>query len=124
MTAVANDLALQSTGKIQVAREDLTRVVAAVALRPAGIVTWCVPGLPRISGTATERPGIVISITRVGLPPVAGSVRRIGVVATGAMVIEAEAFVVARILIARIEIKHGSLGAAIDGAPRGRTAVV
>ena len=60
------------------------------------------------------------------MPPVVSSVQPIRVVATAAMVNEAEAFVVARIVIARIEVKHGALRADefADGLTGPRTAVV
>jgi hypothetical protein len=60
------------------------------------------------------------------LPLAAGCVQRIGVVATAAVVIEAEAVVVARVVIARIEVKHGVLpqGEFVDWPTATRTVAV
>jgi hypothetical protein len=115
--------------------ERITRVygplaVVAVTFWPASIITTVphvlVRGLTIASGAATERPRIVvISIARpeVRLPPVVPVAIIIGAASVAARAVEAMAFVITRINIARIEIHIACPGLAAvardDHATRG-----
>jgi hypothetical protein len=137
VTAVAHDLSLNATRQVQISCEWLTRIEGTIwrltiAICPARIVipmASMVLGMrePRVSWPATECPRITVAIAgSVWSPRVVNRVQRIRVVATAAIVNKAEAFVVARIVIARIEVKHGALRAGeIADVPAGaRTAAV
>src|SRR5437868_10808357 len=102
---IANEFALETTWQIQVTRENFTWIVVALALGPARIIArvWAVMfRLARVARAATELPRVVIAavtIARLRLPQVV-----IVIEIVRAALAAAERFVVARIVVSRIEV--------------------
>jgi hypothetical protein len=97
----ADDFALEPTRQIQISYKWLARIGRSIAwvkiaLRPTRVVIPIASML-----LATRSSGVARTATE-----------RPGIVVS-----------IARVVIARIQVKHGTLRAAVDGAARGRTAV-
>ena len=118
---MANDLPLQSARQVDVPRErvpwlPIALTTVAVALGPTCIITtisaMLIRGLPIASWTATERPGIlVIAVTRweVRLPPVVIAIAVVGGATVPAIRCVSVPLIIARVVIARVEIHIGAL---------------
>ncbi|PYR32403.1 MAG: hypothetical protein DMF92_02255 [Acidobacteria bacterium] len=66
--------------------------------------------LPRVvSRSAAELPRIVVAIARLGLPPVVIAIERIVLVRGPAIPVRDEAFLVAGVAVARVEIHRAIL---------------
>jgi hypothetical protein len=116
---IANDFPFPTARQIHVARERVSRVgvaltAVAFAFRPTGIVTAVAPVLVSVlsiaAWTTTERPSVVIlTLARSNLR-LARVVFPVAVIRTAAAAsVGPVPLVVARIEVARIEVKHGDL---------------
>jgi hypothetical protein len=116
-----NELPVLPARQIDVATECVPRLAIAlsfvpIAVGPTRIVVAVTPALiwplPFVAGTASERPSVVIvSVARARsrLTPVVIALAVVGTAAPAAARRVAVPLIVARIVVARIEVKHRDL---------------
>lgn len=134
--AVANQLALWSTRQAQVACKRVPGLpigltTVAIAVRPTRIVVAASPvlirPLPFVARTASERPCVIIIAVARARPRLAPVLITIAIARAAAASTARRVWlplVVARIMVARVEVKHRDLRAVCCRRWRVRTVVV